>query len=125
MPKYQKMDPKFKARWLKALRSGKYEQGQEALRTRSVLDKKPKYCCLGVAADIMKDVTWSEYDQVIFKGKHTFMSGSIPDEVAQTVGLNDEAQIRLACFNDGKTKNGKRAHRKNFNEIADWIEKNL
>lgn len=35
-------------KWVKALRSGKYEQG------KSYLKKDNKYCCLGVLYDVLK-----------------------------------------------------------------------
>lgn len=47
----KRMDPELKAKWVKALRSGEYEQARETLRTR-----RPEghfaYCCLGVLMDI-------------------------------------------------------------------------
>ena len=36
-------------RWVEALRSGKYEQGHEALHAGN------EFCCLGVACDVFKD----------------------------------------------------------------------
>ena len=41
-----KMNPEVKQKWIDALRSGKYEQGSERLRSVS------GYCCLGVLCDI-------------------------------------------------------------------------
>jgi len=41
------MNKRIKSKWLKALRSGKYEQGKYNLR-----DSENKYCCLGVLCDI-------------------------------------------------------------------------
>ena len=40
------MNPTVKEKWLAALRSGKYEQGEVALKCNN------KFCCLGVLADI-------------------------------------------------------------------------
>ena len=40
------MNPEVKQKWIDALRSGKYEQGSEKLRTVS------GYCCLGVLCDL-------------------------------------------------------------------------
>ena len=40
------MNSEVKAKWIKALRSGEYEQGQLALRVDN------KYCCLGVLCDL-------------------------------------------------------------------------
>lgn len=41
-----KMNPEVKQKWIDALRSGKYEQGSEKLRSVS------GYCCLGVLCDL-------------------------------------------------------------------------
>lgn len=43
-----KLNPVFKAKWVAALRSGKYEQDSEALFSPS----SGGYCCLGVACHI-------------------------------------------------------------------------
>lgn len=40
------MNPEVKQKWIDALRSGKYEQGSERLRSVS------GYCCLGVLCDL-------------------------------------------------------------------------
>lgn len=42
--------PEHKAKWLTALRSGKYEQGHLVLR-----NDRNGYCCLGVLCDVLKD----------------------------------------------------------------------
>ena len=41
-----KMNPEVKQKWIGALRSGEYEQGNDKLRTVS------GYCCLGVLCDL-------------------------------------------------------------------------
>lgn len=46
-----KLRPEIKERWLKALRSGNYIQGQGCLRKN---EDPNKFCCLGVLADIME-----------------------------------------------------------------------
>lgn len=55
-----KLKKKYKKRWLKALRSGKYEQGDGTLLYNN------KYCCLGVLCDVvsseMQDKTGEEFD---------------------------------------------------------------
>lgn len=40
------MNPEVKKRWVEALRSGDYEQGEQHLRVSG------KYCCLGVLCEI-------------------------------------------------------------------------
>jgi hypothetical protein len=50
-----KMNPEVKQKWIHALRSGKYQQGSEKLRSVS------GYCCLGVLCDLYSqehDVEW-------------------------------------------------------------------
>lgn len=47
------MNPLAK-RWVEALLSGKYEQGTECLRSAD-----NKFCCLGVALDVMDPAGWS------------------------------------------------------------------
>lgn len=44
------MDAKIKARWIKALRSGKYKQGQGRLRQPT--PDGDEYCCLGVLCEL-------------------------------------------------------------------------
>lgn len=44
------MNPKVKALWTAALRSGEYQQTTGTLR--SVLDGKSSYCCLGVLTEL-------------------------------------------------------------------------
>lgn len=44
------MNPEYKAKWVAALRSGKYEQGRAALHKEG-----GGMCCLGVLCDVVKD----------------------------------------------------------------------
>jgi hypothetical protein len=44
-----KLKPEIKQRWLNALRSNNYKQGQGQLR------QNDSYCCLGVLCDVVKD----------------------------------------------------------------------
>lgn len=44
------MDAKFRTKWLKALRSGRYKQG----RLQLLDNKQNTYCCLGVAAKVCR-----------------------------------------------------------------------
>lgn len=46
-PEAHKLEPVFKKKWIEALRSGKYTQGQQRLRVED------RHCCLGVAEDIL------------------------------------------------------------------------
>lgn len=52
------MNKDLQDKWVKALRSGKYEQGAERLCTQTDSDQEAKFCCLGVLYDIAVDDYW-------------------------------------------------------------------
>lgn len=94
----------YKAKWIRALRSGKYKQAQEIL-----YDPKTRgYCCLGVA-------------KRIFKLKKYTCKNEVSDEVLsakslEQMRLTDKEQRTLASMNDeGRT----------FEQIANYIQKHL
>ena len=116
-----KLDPKFKKKWLKALRSGKYQQTQGALRDLAD-NGEYGFCCLGVALDLkLKDTKtgWSGY-----RGHNSFLLTKTStvscdttkwkqSNFAKEIGLTAEAQDNLAGLND---EGG------GFEQIADYIE---
>lgn len=109
---FQKMDPTVKTNWLAALRSGVYKQGKRFLRPT-----ENSYCCLGVLCDISTGTgAWKAMPldpYLEFDG----YSECLPDLVAAFAGLNDrQARSTLMEMNDRGDS---------FEEIADWIEKNL
>jgi len=92
-----------KARWLEALRSGKYKQGKQRLR------KGDSFCCLGVLCDITDSSGWSGDEYL----GHT---GLAPIDVLRGCGVPFCAAEQLATLNDSG---------RSFEEIADYIEKKL
>jgi len=72
------MDKKLKAKWVKALMSGKYEQCKGALRFDGA------FCCLGVLDEITN-------------GKYLVNNGSV---LNQGCGLRKSTQQELPEFND-------------------------
>lgn len=112
---YTKMDPEQKAKWLEALRSGRYKQG------RGALSGIGGFCCLGVFCDVVDSAGW----RPAVLGAMAWTTGSgylttpsttfIPRELAYP-GLGALVQSRLAEMNDNGAS---------FEEIANWIEKNL
>lgn len=109
------MNPEIKAKWLEALRSGKYQQ------TTGVLRRGDSYCCLGVLCDLSVEGSWStlpEGDCYLFvttkEGKPN--CSVLPDAVATETKLPLTEQGRLASMND---------RGKSFEQIANWIEHNL
>ena len=101
------MNKEWKQKWVEALRSGKYEQGQGTLKSNN------KYCCLGVLYDISEE-PWNDGGFNSYTKENT--SGHLGRGFSASVGLNFSQQYKLSSMNDnGKT----------FSEIADYIEKEL
>lgn len=117
-----KLDPEVKEKWLTALRSGEYEQGDGQLCYNG------KFCCLGVLNDVL-DLGYPE--------GYGYLSGCHPDaraKIKEKYGIDlgaidqdtnldelalilpEDIQSELAHMNDcGRT----------FVEIADYIEAHL
>ena len=103
------MDKTIKQLWIKALRSGKYQQGQTILRS---LDNK--FCCLGVLCDILESNNW--------KRNHFYYairdnSATLPDDTQDRCKIDRYSTGTLMQLNDRE--------KADFNQIADWIETNL
>jgi hypothetical protein len=91
------MDQELKAKWVEALRSGKYEQGVIHFESGG------RFCCLGVLCTV--------------RGLPTTTPGFIGNNWKGVDDVVDgEMQRTLWKMNDGGTP---------FPEIADYIEKNL
>lgn len=94
------MKAELKAKWLAALRSGKYKQGAGSLYE----EIDDSYCCIGVLCDVMG----------MQKGKIECFDGLVD---WQTVGgMRVETASSLASMNDTGSS---------FTEIADYIEANI
>lgn len=113
MTDYPKMDAEIKARWVKALRSGRYRQ------TCGVLWRVPadSNCCLGVLGRVarLETVDYGTTRRGFGFGNEKDWA-TLPYTYCQEIGLSVSAQNELVDMNDkGKC----------FPEIADWIEQNL
>ena len=81
--------------WVKALRSGEYEQGQGALCQKKEDDGTIKYCCFGVACEIsglgdftlMPNLTSGYLDFVVDEQPQD--ATVLPDAVRDWLGLSD------------------------------------
>lgn len=93
------MNKKDKKKWVKALRSGEYRQGQGQLINITSAGNV-NYCCLGVACSIGITKPLKSGEEVV---KKSFLS--LVDQ-RQLVVMNDEQRM-------------------SFKQIADYIEKNL
>ena len=122
----KKMNPEVKAKWLEALRNGKYKQGRAFLRTEN------GFCCLGVLCDLYQK-EHSEISQWKGNGFHS-INGKRNEEhwttappvveewadfpIHESFRVPDlEIKYTLMSMNDGLGMN--------FSEIADVIEKQL
>jgi hypothetical protein len=98
-------------KWIDALRSGNYQQGQRRLRRVN-----NTYCCLGVLCDIVDPTKW-----VLVENAESFVFGQysmayLPPGILDMAGLLKVGET-LVRLNDYEGKS--------FTEIADYIETNL
>jgi hypothetical protein len=118
----------LKKKWVKALRSGEYEQGSSLLCQEKPGDPEEfQFCCLGVLADIAVDGDWVK----LFGDWHLVpdgcsesdaRSGSFDDGLLAKLGLSEEDQSKLIRMNDGDDLSDPPVPRKSFAEIASYIE---
>lgn len=103
------MDPEIKAKWIAALRSGKYSQ------TKCTLRDPAGFCCLGVLCDLMQPTGWHKNIHQN-EWSHLGNYSNLEPEIREDADLSIVATEWLTHMNDaGKT----------FAEIADYIEEKL
>ncbi len=110
-----KMDPELKQKWLDALRSGKYKQGEGQLR-----NVQDEFCCLGVLADIQgrrwrRHVALGGYDYGISCDGNTDFGGEDDPRLLAAIG-NADRRKKLIVMNDSG---------KSFKQIAAYIQRYL
>lgn len=106
--KLPKLNPVFKSKWVDALRSGKYKQGNGALYDSN----RGEYCCLGVGAHICgASDSELDYGDFIMQSKKP---NEYPDELVW--GHPSYLWERLSEYNDDE---------KSFKWIASYIERYL
>lgn len=122
------MNPEVKQKWVEALRSGKYKQGQGALRTGD------GYCCLGVLCELAVKEGVAIRDQLFYGSPVDFRSdredlvlplvvsawaglSSVSPEVPSQIGEGSRDKVGLAELND--------TYGADFERIADVIEEQL
>lgn len=113
------MQTKLKSLWVKALRGEGdkvYEQGKHHLKCGD------KMCCLGVLCDVLGS-EWVLFRDGFYKDGDVYqVAGSDgchefpPTEIIKKIGDTNTAEI-LSDMND--------IQKKNFYEIANWVEENL
>lgn len=120
-----KFDSDLKAKWVKALRSGRYKQGKNALRKRTE-DGKLEYCCIGVLANVC-GTHWRADPDALTPGSFVPTNKEVRlntksewDDHTEYIDysvLPKNLQKKLVDLNDTDNKD--------FDQIADWIEENL
>lgn len=109
MKNKEKLPIAFKKKWLKALRSGEYQQGIGELKS---IDGK--YCCLGVAAEVC-GATRIKKLEFIKKGNKIRGITKIPNLLIGDRASNSIV-YKLSTMND---------EGESFKKIANYIEKHL
>lgn len=109
------MDADIKAKWLEALRSGKYDQTSGQLRDGNC------FCCLGVLCDIFNPKGWEIsggiYEWTFGVGPNEEHEvGVLPFNFRITYGIEGDIEARLIDMNDDGMP---------FLRIADYIEAKL
>lgn len=113
--------------WVTALRSGKYVQGRNALRT-----EHGGFCCLGVYLDVIDPEGWGA-DPIINSDERV----GFPHRLAESCSggeriffLDDEARNRLHLSREGmeylgRLNDGTEAGPNTFAGIADFVETDM
>jgi hypothetical protein len=94
------MDAELKAKWVKALRSGGFEQCREELHDGF------GYCCIGVGYQTLGE----DSEEILEEDDPTSIA-------AKALGLSEDIEKKLVIMNDDEQLS--------FKEIADYIEQNL
>ena len=103
------MNAELKARWVKALRSGRYRQTTRRL-SRGPASKQSN-CCLGVLCRVARVPRHRWSREVELQAA----------ELNERLGLTRDDELQLIYRNDGVMGHD----RHSFAEIADYIEANL
>lgn len=120
------MNKSLATAWVKALRSGKFKQGEGALLNRIIDDNdnvvSQEHCCLGVLATVCR--TRKQFDQYDLSDDSIEGSGNLEDiGIYEEVGLSSEDTSFLINHNDGRNRDELIIPKWSFKKIATWIEK--
>lgn len=137
------MKASLKHKWLKALRSGDYEQTRILLKR---VEPSCSYCCIGVLCDVIDPTKWTNidnsscsryvFDDFGIKGDTIYDAAIMPTSVSVALGLDNIHRIDI-YDKDGNFSHEKEfktvdllmrmndEDRKSFDQIADWIEETI
>lgn len=107
---------KMKAKWIRALRSGRYKRGKGKLG-----NEKMGYCCLGVLAKCTR-IELSDHSLNVYSG---FLKEG---DLGAPIRIPHDVQSRLATMNDKETYDTEKeitVPKYSFAEIATWVKKHV
>lgn len=94
-------------KWIEALRSGRYQQGN------GYLNRAGKFCCLGVACESEGlEGRMRDPQSPVYYGKTAY--AYLPPETREALGLTEEQENKLVNMND--------VDMASFEEIAQQLE---
>lgn len=115
------MDPVWKEKWIRALRSGDYDQGKGTLISGADAPR-PLFCCLGVLCDLVQPDRSSWENGGVLPPAIMFEVGLTWDNPRTDVPLDEELitpnSARPAALSTLNDRMGF-----DFNQIADVIER--
>lgn len=101
--------------WVKALRSGDFEQTTGSLCRRTNKEGEYSHCCLGVLCEVLIDkIPLVRTKDLAYRFKNKKSSGTIDSKLQSFIGLSDDLHSTLISMND--------THNKSFKQIARYIE---
>lgn len=121
------MNQGIKELWLKALRSGEYQQGRDSLHPTP-----DTWCCLAVLCEIHRKATGGQWERPGAYYRYDGDSNGLPRSVRNWAGLGtlryplipyNGMEVDLSVLNDGDEALS--ILPKSFSEIADLIEQHL
>ena len=115
-PRYGKMKKEWKNKWVKALRSWKYEQTGDNLM--DMYDGERRYCCLGVLEEVVRGRPIT-----VRQGLECFPADLITKKVMVAKSYDCDEDGYLEVYKKCATLNDE--NKLSFKRIAAWIEKNL
>jgi len=119
------MNKRIKKLWIKALRSGKYEQGKKLLRVSNGDDR---FCCLGVLCEVYRkdtgDGSWNEHNKAWFETSNGADDSELPFAVQEWAELGDPNPV-LGIASNSASASKLNDRGETFEYIADRIEKYL
>jgi hypothetical protein len=109
------MQQDLKDKWIEALLSGKYKQGQASLRL-TLVNGKQVHCCLGVLCDILGPNGWSKSCDGDGHPHKSNRGEYLSDEALSLIGMTRAQQQKYYELNDNGWT---------FKVIAEDIKKDL